>query len=98
MVMFDEIISVLFGAALFVNSCLFIPQIIRLYQKKNSEDISLLTFLGFNLINLLALIYGITKMDWVMIIGYGLSFTTNTITTLLILLYRVRPDRIAVER
>ncbi len=88
MILIDEIISVLFGAALFINACLFIPQIIRLYQKKNSEDISLLTFLGFNLINLLALIYGITKLDWVLIIGYGLSFTTNTLTTLLIVLYR----------
>lgn len=89
--LFSEVISALFGGALFVNACLFIPQIIRLYQKKNSEDVSLLTFLGFNIINLLAFLYGITIVNWILIAGYGLSLLMNSLVTLLIILYRKSP-------
>lgn len=77
-----------FAIALFVNAMLFLPQIIRLWQKKDSQDISLLTFLGFNVINLMSLIHGIIKHDPYMIVGYSISFVMNTVTSFLIVKYR----------
>ena len=45
-------IESLFGMGLFVNAALFIPQAIKLFREKDSKELSLITFLGFNAIQL----------------------------------------------
>lgn len=81
-------INIIFGMALFANGLLFIPQIIRLYKNKHAGDTSLITFAGFNILNLFAVLHGIVINDKILIIGYGLSVITNTLVTGMIIKYK----------
>lgn len=82
--MFADFIDVIFSVALFINACLFIPQIIKILKTKETNGLSLITFGGFNLIQLAALLYGIVHADYVMIAGYTMSlFTCGTVTLLI---------------
>lgn len=42
-----------FAVSLLANAVLFIPQIVKLMKIKNSEGVSTITFLGFNVIQIL---------------------------------------------
>ena len=83
-----DFIDVVFGVGLFINAILFIPQIVALWRKKHADDVSLLTFAGFNIINIFTVLHGVTVGDKWLIIGYSFSVTTNTIVTLMIIWYR----------
>ncbi len=92
----NNLIDIIFGIALFINGLLFIPQIIRLYKTKCTNDISIVTFAGFNIMNLFAVLHGMVINDKmtkildleILIIGYGLSVITNTVVTILIIKYK----------
>ncbi|HLX55106.1 MAG TPA: PQ-loop domain-containing transporter [Aquella sp.] len=88
----STVINVIFGVALFVNGLLFIPQITRLFKTKHANNISLVTFAGFNVMNLFAVLHGIVVNDKILVIGYGLSVITNTIVTILIVKYKYFGD------
>ena len=47
-----EIVDIIFSLGLFINAVLFIPQIRVLYKAKTSQNLSIVTFLGFSLIQL----------------------------------------------
>ena len=87
---FHEIVDIVFGAGLFINAALFVPQIIRLFQKKESRDLSLITFVGFCAIQLVTIIHGYLNRDYILALGYGLSLITCGTVTMLILIYRYR--------
>lgn len=84
--MFADVIDIIFSVALFVNASLFIPQITKILKTKQTNSLSLLTFGGFNLIQLAALLYGVVHKDYVMIVGYFISLLTCGTVTLLIVL------------
>lgn len=85
--MVREVITVLFGAALFVNALLFVPQVYKLIQKKDATGVSLITFLGFSILQLISVSYGFIKKDYVMIVGFGLSCLMCLTISFLILKY-----------
>ena len=82
-----DVISVLFSIALFINAILFIPQAIRIFKEKSARSISLSTFSGFLLIQLMAVSYGITQHDQVLIYGYLISMVTCGSVVMLTLFY-----------
>lgn len=81
-------IETVFSVGLFINAILFIPQIIRLYRTKNSTGLSLLTFAGFNFIQLFTLLHGYLRKDYLLMTGYFFSLITCGAVTCLILIYR----------
>ncbi|HLX53790.1 MAG TPA: PQ-loop domain-containing transporter [Aquella sp.] len=81
-------IEFIFSIGLFINSLLYVPQIIRLYKIKHANDISLTTFAGFNLISIFIFLHAYIKNDTLLMIGYALTLATNTTVTLLIIWYR----------
>jgi len=83
-------IETFFGLALFVNAVLFIPQAIKLFQKKDSKELSLITFMGFNVIQFFTILHGILFKDYLLIIGVALSFITCGLVTILIFYYRYK--------
>lgn len=85
---FIDFVDVIFSVFLFINALLFIPQIINLLRKKHANDISLATFAGFNIVNVFAVLHGVTTNDLWLIIGYSFSVITNTIVTVLIIRYK----------
>jgi MtN3 and saliva related transmembrane protein len=81
-------IDLIFGVAMFINAMLFIPQFIALYKTKNSRGLSLITFAGFNLIQLATIFHGYLYKDYILMYGYILTLFIAGSVTLLILLYR----------
>lgn len=81
-------VNAVFGIGLFINALLFIPQIIALWKKKHADDVSLITFAGFNIINLFTLLHGLIENDKWLVIGISSSVLTNTTVTILIIWYR----------
>jgi MtN3 and saliva related transmembrane protein len=86
--MLAELIRIIFGAGMFINAALFIPQAVRIIKIKNTEDLSLVTFTGFCLIQASAIAYGYVQHDLYLMFGYGLSLLTCGFVTLLIVFYR----------
>lgn len=82
-------IETVFSLGLFLNALLFIPQMIRLYQKKNSRELSLLTFAGFNFIQFFTILHGYLNNDYLLMIGFVLSFISCGMVTAMIVYYRL---------
>lgn len=85
-----EIVTFIFGLGLIVNASLFIPQAIRIIKTKSAKNISLMTFVGFNLIQINSVLYGYYKNDWIFMYGNLISFITCGSVTLLAIYYRNR--------
>ncbi len=81
------------GVSLLINGCLFIPQAWNLFCRKNSQGVSLLTFGGFCIMQLVAIVNGYYHNDWAMVYGYGYSFITCAFVVLLISIYRFAPEK-----
>lgn len=82
-----NVVDFIFGIGLFINAMLFIPQAVKVYQHKDSTGLSILTFLGFNFIQLLFALHGLIVRDYLLFFGMGLSFFTAGSVTLGIILY-----------
>lgn len=85
-----NIIEIGFSLGLFVNALLFLPQIIKIVQVKDSKSLSLLTFGGFSLIQLFVILHGIIVKDYLLVIGYLISLILCGTLTILIVFYRVK--------
>ena len=84
-----EIIAVMFGLGLIGNAILFIPQALAIWRKKTDEGVSLITFGGFSLLQIVSIIHGLYQHDPAMVIVMGSSlFTCGTVTGLTIY-YRI---------
>ena len=84
------IVDVLYTLALFANAILFLPQAYRLYQKKHARDVSLVTFFGFNIIQVLSILNGVYYKDHALIYGSIPGFFTCGLVVLLIVFYRTK--------
>lgn len=84
----ETVIEIIFGLGLFINAALFIPQIIKLYKTKNAQGLSLLTFAGFNLIQLFTVLHGYLHRDYLLMLGYVLSLIACGTVTAMIIYYR----------
>jgi MtN3 and saliva related transmembrane protein len=91
-----EIVAVIFGLALMGNAALFVPQAIAVWRKKSDEGISLVTFGGFNLLQVIAIVHGCYQHDTSLIVGMIASLITCGIVTSLTLFYRMKRTRAAV--
>jgi MtN3 and saliva related transmembrane protein len=85
-----QIVAVIFGIGLFGNALLFVPQAIAVWRKKSDEGVSLLTFGGFCVLQILGVIHGLYEHDNSLILGLGASFLTCGTVTALTIIYRIR--------
>ncbi len=85
-----EIVAFVFGLALLGNAALFVPQAIAVWRKKSDQGISLVTFGGFCILQVIGVVHGFYEHDNSLIIGLGASFLTCGTVTLLTILYRIR--------
>jgi MtN3 and saliva related transmembrane protein len=92
MTLTTEIVQLGFSISLLVNSLLFIPQIMTILKHKSAENVSLITFAGFNTIQLFILLHGLLNQDYLLAAGYLLSLLSCGTVTMLIIYYRyIRP-------
>ena len=85
-----EIVAVIFGLGLLGNALLFVPQVIAVWRKKSDEGISLITFGGFSLLQVIGIIHGLYQHDPSLIFGMAASLLTCGSVTGLTLFYRMR--------
>jgi MtN3 and saliva related transmembrane protein len=85
-----EIVAVIFGLGLLGNALLFVPQVIAVWRKKSDEGISLITFGGFSILQVIGIIHGLYQHDPSLIIGMAASLLTCGSVTGLTILYRMR--------
>ncbi|MGD0913663.1 MAG: hypothetical protein ABR928_17340 [Terracidiphilus sp.] len=85
-----EIVAVIFGLGLVGNALLFVPQAIALWRKKTDEGVSLVTFGGFSVLQVVAIVHGVYERDWSLILGMAASLLTCGTVTGLTVFYRLR--------
>lgn len=85
-----NLIEICFSLGLFINALLFLPQIVAILRKKSAQGVSLLTFAGFNFIQLMTILHAYIVKDYLLFIGFLLSFITCGFVTFLIIFYRYR--------
>jgi MtN3 and saliva related transmembrane protein len=89
-----EIFQWLFGLGLGCNAALFVPQVIAVWRKKTDEGISLITFGGFSVLQVVGIVHGVYQRDWSLILGMAASLLTCGSVTGLTIFYRVKRVRI----
>ena len=92
-----ELIELVFSAALIINALLFIPQIIKILKEKSAQGVSLLTFGGFLLIQLMIVLHGVINHDYLLVVGYLFSMVTCGSVVLLTLIYKKHVSESATE-
>jgi MtN3 and saliva related transmembrane protein len=85
-----EIVAVIFGLGLVCNALLFVPQVLAVWRKKSDEGISLITFGGFSVLQMIGIVHGIFQQDLSLILGMGASLLSCGTVTLLTIVYRVK--------
>jgi MtN3 and saliva related transmembrane protein len=85
-----EIVAVIFGLGLGCNALLFVPQVLAVRRKKSDEGISLVTFGGFSVLQIIGIIHGLYQQDLSLILGMAASLLTCGSVTGLTIFYRVR--------
>ncbi len=85
-----QIVAFIFGLGLIGNALLFVPQAIAVWRKKTDEGVSLITFGGFSVLQILGVIHGFYEHDNSLIVGLGASFLTCGTVTALTVFYRFR--------
>ena len=88
-----EIFAWLFVLGLGCNAALFVPQAIALWRKKTAEGVSLVTFGGFSVLQVIGIVHGALEHDWSLILGMAASLITCGSVTGLAIFYRVRRIR-----
>jgi MtN3 and saliva related transmembrane protein len=90
-----EIVAVIFGFGLLCNALLFVPQVLAVARKKTDEGISLVTFGGFSVLQVIGVVHGIYQKDLSLIVGMAASFLSCGSVTGLTIFYRLRRLRSA---
>jgi MtN3 and saliva related transmembrane protein len=85
-----EIVAVVFGLGLLCNALLFVPQVLAVWRKKTDEGISLITFGGFSILQVIGIIHGIYQHDLSLIIGMAASLLSCGSVTGLTIFFRLR--------
>ena len=85
-----EIVAVIFGLGLLGNALLFVPQVVAVWRKKTDEGISLITFGGFSILQVIGVVHGLYQHDPSLIIGMSASFLSCGSVTGLTIFYRLR--------
>lgn len=88
-----EFVAVVFGLGLVGNALLFVPQILAVWRKKSDEGISLITFGGFSVLQMIGIVHGLYQHDLSLTLGMAASLLTCGSVTALTLLYRLRRVR-----
>lgn len=83
----ENFINVIFSFSLLLNAALFIPQALKIFKRKSAMGVSLITFAGFNFIQLATVLHAYVANDMLLFYGYLLSLLTCGSVTLLIVKY-----------
>jgi len=73
---------------LVVNAAPFVPQATKIYKAKSAKDVSLITFAGFNLLQITGILHGYYQNDPYLLSGMVASFIACANVTIPAIVYR----------
>ena len=88
----NDFVNYIFGLGLFFNAVLFIPQAIKIFVTRDIKGNSLFTFLGFNIMQFFTAWHGYIVKDYLLMLGFCLSFISCGAVTLQLLIYGKKPS------
>lgn len=80
-------VAIVFGFAMLINACLFVPQAWHLWKTKSAQGVSILSFAGFNALQLVGVVHGYFQRDYALMTGMLASLLTCGSVTLLAAYY-----------
>jgi len=86
-----NLVAVVFGFGMLINACLFVPQAWHLWKAKRAEGVSVLSFAGFNTLQLIGAVHGYFQQDMALMLGMLASLVTCGSVTLLAARYARNP-------
>ena len=86
----NNLIEIVFGLGMFINAGLFIPQALKIYRAKSAQGASLISFAGFNILQITTFLHGYLHADYLLMLGMVLSLITCGTVTLLICYYQFK--------
>lgn len=84
----QAVVAWLFGTSLVVNALIFVPQALRIRRERSARGVSILTFGGFTVMQLVGTLHGYFQSDPVLMIGMAASLLTCGSVTVLAWLHR----------
>lgn len=83
-----DIVDILYAIGLFINAMVFLAQAYKIKKARSCSGVSLLTFVGFNIVQVFYILNGILFHDPDLIYGTIPSLITCQILIWLIIYYR----------
>jgi MtN3 and saliva related transmembrane protein len=71
-----NVVALVFGFGMLINAALFVPQAWHLWKTKRAEGISVLSFAGFNTLQLIGVVHGWFQRDYALMTGMFVSLLT----------------------
>lgn len=81
-------IAAAFGLGLIINALLFVPQGIAIWRSRSAKGVSVLTFCGFSVMQVIGVLHGYYQKDWSLMIGMAISFVTCGGVTILAIAFQ----------
>ena len=69
MTVFDSVLAWLVSVVGIATGAAYIPQAVRIWKRRSSDDVSILTYLFFLVGQVIYLVYGVRIHQWPLIIG-----------------------------
>jgi MtN3 and saliva related transmembrane protein len=83
-----NLVAYIFGFGMLVNAALFIPQAMRIWRTKTAAGVSVLSFAGFNAMQIIGALHGYLQGDHALMVGMVASALTCGSVTLLAARYK----------
>lgn len=83
-----QLVAYVFGFGMLLNAALFVPQAVRIWRAKTAAGVSVLSFAGFNTLQLIGVLHGYLQGDHALMAGMLASALTCGSVTLLAAIYK----------
>ena len=90
MVLFDSVLAWLVSVVGVVTGAAYIPQALRIWKRRSSEDVSILTYLLFLGGQVVYFIYGVRIRQWPLIVGMAANLVGSIAVIASALRFRAR--------
>ena len=84
MALFDSLLAWLVSVVGVATGAAYVPQALRIWKRRSSDDVSILTYLLFLGGQIVYLVYGIRIRQWPLIIGMGANIVGSVAVILLL--------------
>jgi MtN3 and saliva related transmembrane protein len=87
---FDQLLGLLVSVVGIATGGAYIPQAVRIWSRRSSDDVSILTYFLFLGGQVIYLVYGVRIRQWPLIVGMGANIVGNLAVILSALRFRTR--------